>query len=95
MPIDCGNTVANPARATPCNASFHQLYGFMPNRSTGFDTSIIKEIFSSSVSSCNSNSALCSEGKEESRKSGRAQPKKAKPNNKIPYLIKLLISSFP
>ena len=24
-PIACGNTVAFPARATPCNASFHQL----------------------------------------------------------------------
>ena len=25
MPIACGKTVALPARATPCNASFHQL----------------------------------------------------------------------
>ena len=25
-PIACGNTVASPERATPCSASFHQLY---------------------------------------------------------------------
>ena len=25
-PIACGNTVAVPALATPCNPSFHQLY---------------------------------------------------------------------
>jgi hypothetical protein len=25
MPIACGNTVAMPARATPCSPSFHQL----------------------------------------------------------------------
>ena len=25
-PIACGKTVARPARATPCSASFHQLY---------------------------------------------------------------------
>ncbi len=25
MPIACGKTVAVPARATPCSASFHQL----------------------------------------------------------------------
>jgi hypothetical protein len=25
MPIACGNTVASPARATPCRPSFHQL----------------------------------------------------------------------
>lgn len=25
MPIGCGNTVAQPLRATPCRASFHQL----------------------------------------------------------------------
>ena len=31
--IDCGNTVASPARATPCSASFHQWYGFIPRRS--------------------------------------------------------------
>ncbi len=32
-PIACGNTVATPARATPCKASFHQLYALTPNRS--------------------------------------------------------------
>ena len=26
MEIDCGKTVAYPARATPCKDSFHQLY---------------------------------------------------------------------
>jgi hypothetical protein len=32
MPIACGNTVATPARATPCRPSFHQLYAGTRNR---------------------------------------------------------------
>ena len=31
----CGNTVARPARATPCSASFHHGKRGMPRRSTG------------------------------------------------------------
>ena len=49
-PIACGNTVARPARATPCSASFHQGNFGMPSRSTGAARSIISETFSSSVS---------------------------------------------
>ena len=30
-PIACGNTVATPALATPCKASFHQLYCSIPS----------------------------------------------------------------
>src|SRR5438132_1108064 len=48
-PIACGNTVAVPERATPCSASFHQLYCGMPSRSIAGATSFICETFSSRV----------------------------------------------
>ena len=37
-PIDCGNTVATPALATPCKASFHQLYAGILSRSIAGDS---------------------------------------------------------
>src|SRR2546430_8309391 len=49
-PIACGNDVANPERATPCSASFHQLYRGMPSRLIASATSCICETFSSSRS---------------------------------------------
>src|SRR6185369_2419183 len=48
-PIACGKTVAYPARATPCSASFHQSYAGMPRRSIAGAPFIICETFSSSV----------------------------------------------
>ncbi len=48
-PIACGNTVATPARATPCSPSFHQLYSGTPSR--GIPSAVCPncETFSSKV----------------------------------------------
>lgn len=60
-PIACGNTVAVPARATPCRDSFHQLYAGMPSRGMAGESKRSWEAFSSSVicatSSCASRRA--------------------------------------
>ena len=48
-PIVCGNTVARPLRATPCRASFHQLYSGMPSRGMAGAASSNCAIFSSGV----------------------------------------------
>src|SRR2546425_579622 len=48
-PIAWGNDVARPDRATPCKASFHQLYSGIPSRSIAGATSCICDTFSSSV----------------------------------------------
>jgi hypothetical protein len=45
----CGNTVAPPARATPCSASFHQSYAGKPRRSIAGAAFCICAAFSSSV----------------------------------------------
>ena len=49
IPIGIGNTVALPLRATPCSASFHQLYLRIPRRSTAGELYIISATFSSKV----------------------------------------------
>ncbi len=49
MPIACGKTVANPARATPCRASLHQSYSVIPNRWMAGAWFCICPIFSFSV----------------------------------------------
>src|SRR5690606_35493587 len=49
MPMACGNTVAPPARATPCRASFHQSYAGRPRRSIAGESFCICAAFSSSV----------------------------------------------
>ena len=48
-PMAWGNEVASPERATPCSASFHQLYSGIPSRSIAGATSCICDTFSSSV----------------------------------------------
>ena len=48
-PIACGNTVAYPSRAAPCNPSLHQLYEGIPRREIGDASCTICETFSSSV----------------------------------------------
>ena len=57
MPMGCGNVVAFPFRATPCSASFHQLYAGISLTgasgaviATGADGCIISDAFSSIVS---------------------------------------------
>ena len=47
--IAWGKTVAVPARATPCSASFHQLYSGMPSRSMAGALYVIWKTFSSRV----------------------------------------------
>src|SRR5688572_7501373 len=49
MPMACGKTVANPALATPCKDSFHQLYGGIPSLATPGLAFPVSDIFSSSV----------------------------------------------
>ena len=49
MPIACGKTVANPARATPCRASLHQSYSVIPSRWMAGAWFCICPIFSFSV----------------------------------------------
>src|SRR5580692_4727881 len=49
MPMDCGKLVAKPLRATPCSASFHQLYAGTPRRGMAAAASCIWLTFSSSV----------------------------------------------
>jgi hypothetical protein len=63
-PMACGNTVAFPALATPCRASFHQSYLGIPNRSLAGESFIIREIFSSVVNRDNKSSALAAAGRE-------------------------------
>jgi hypothetical protein len=45
----CGNTVAFPALATPCRASFHHSYAGMPSLSTAGEVFVSCDIFSSRV----------------------------------------------
>ena len=71
-PIACGKTVARPARATPCSASFHQGKAGMPSRSTGAARSISNETFSSSVRRATRSEARCSSGRSGLRNAGPA-----------------------
>ena len=48
-PIGSGNTVAVPARATPCKASFHQSYSGICSRGIARDGFTSCDAFSSSV----------------------------------------------
>src|SRR5438477_395925 len=59
-PMACGNTVAVPARATPCSPSFHQLYSGIPSRGTPSAVCPICETFSSSVIRDTRSAARCS-----------------------------------
>ena len=60
IPKACGKTVAFPARATPCNDSFHQLYCGISNRLTALLSNPNKEIFSSIVNCFSKSSTLLS-----------------------------------
>ena len=66
--IAWGKTVARPARATPCSASFHHGNRGMPSRSTGSARSIISETFSSRVSRPTRSSIRFSTGRSGLRK---------------------------
>jgi hypothetical protein len=69
-PMACGKTVASPDRATPCSASFHQLYGGTPSRSMPGATSFISRTFSSRVMRETRSAARCSNDRLVSRYAG-------------------------
>src|SRR6201986_2028864 len=61
-PIACGNTVAIPARATPCRPSFHQLYSGTPRRGIAGAVWPTCAAFSSSVRRETKSFTRCSVG---------------------------------
>src|SRR5689334_18535366 len=73
-PIACGNAVDSPERATPCSASFRQLYSGTPSRGIAGATSFIWSTFSSSVMRETRSRARCSNESDSSRYGGRALP---------------------
>ena len=95
MPTGCGNTVAFPFLATPCNASFHQLYAGMPKASTGAEWCCISDAFSSRVSWENSSfarrdaaSSRASEGFPQEGKNWQTAPRTAARMRKILFINK-------